>query len=100
MQPRDLINVLLDEAAEYGDRDDAAMDLGGYDEPAAEEALMSVAANPQSDDDLVETCAEALCEIWLRRGKAIEKDRWERLPPSAQRFASAMIRTNNPSLLP
>lgn len=39
-QPQGLISVLLDENAEYGDRDDAAMDLGAFDEPQAEDGLI------------------------------------------------------------
>lgn len=66
-QPQGLISVLLDQSAEYGDRDDAAMDLGAYDEPEAEAALLSVACLPETDPDLAERCGESLGEIWSRR---------------------------------
>lgn len=43
-QPAGLIGVLLDAGAEYGARDDAALDLGESDEPEAAAALLAVAA--------------------------------------------------------
>ena len=43
-RPAGLIGVLLDAGAEYGDRDDAAPELGESDEPEAEAALLAVAA--------------------------------------------------------
>lgn len=48
-QPHELISVLLDSNAEHGDCDDAAMDLGSFDDPQAEEALLHVTF-PESDN--------------------------------------------------
>ena len=66
-QPQGLISVLLDTNAEFGDRSDAAMDLGEFDDEAAEEALASVANDPSSDADIVELCRESLAEISARK---------------------------------
>lgn len=66
-QPEGLIGVLLKTDAEFGDRDDAAMDLGEFDEPEAEEALLTVAEDPATDPMLAESCAESLGEVWARR---------------------------------
>ena len=63
-QPEGLIAVLLNTGAEFGDRDDAAMDLRVFDEPEAEEALLTVAEDPTTDPMLAERCAESLGEIW------------------------------------
>jgi hypothetical protein len=41
-QPEGLISVLLDQDAEVGDRNDAAMDLGSFDGPGVEAALLQV----------------------------------------------------------
>jgi|SRR5918992_846519 hypothetical protein len=68
-QPAGLIGVLLDAGAEFGDRDDAALDLGEFDEPEAEAALLAVAADPATDLALAEMCVESLAEIWARKGE-------------------------------
>ena len=68
-QPEGLISVLLDLDAEFGDRDDAAMDLGGFDEPAAEEALLKVVLSGDEDEDIADRAGESLWQIWTRKGK-------------------------------
>src|SRR5204863_9158536 len=55
-QPQGLISVLLDRGAEFGDRDDAAMDLGAFDDQSAFDALLAVATDPTEDSDLHDTC--------------------------------------------
>ena len=42
-----LMSVLQDRAAPFGDRHDAAMDLGAFDGPEVEAALIAVACDPQ-----------------------------------------------------
>ena len=69
MQPAGLISVLLDKRAEYGDRDDAAMDLGAYDEAAAEQALIVIVTDLNEDEDIVDSAADSLWEIWQRNNK-------------------------------
>ena len=66
-QPAGLIRVLLDKSPTNFDRDDAARDLGKYDEPEAEAALVRVLNDPTTDPDLAETGAESLAEIVTRR---------------------------------
>mgnify|MGYP001773457614 CR=1 FL=1 len=66
-QPQGLISVLLDTNAEFGDQDGAAMELGGFDEPEVEQALVEVASDPTTDPLLADRCGEALGEIWCRK---------------------------------
>lgn len=66
-QPQGLISVLNNTSAEFGDRHDAAMDLGGYDEPEAEDALTKVILDPTTDPSLAEAVGESLAEIWSRK---------------------------------
>ena len=68
-QPDGLISVLLDTNAEFGDRDDAAMDPGEYDDPAVEEALLKVVLSQDEDEDIADRAGESLWEIWTRKGK-------------------------------
>ena len=61
---RELVDVQLD----MGTRIDLAMCLSESDEPGVEEALVSVAANPNEFESLRDACGESLGEIWARRG--------------------------------
>lgn len=67
-QPSGLISVLLDKSREFGDRDDAAMDLGSYDGSDVEEALLKVVMDHSEDEDIVDRAVESLAEVWLRTG--------------------------------
>jgi hypothetical protein len=94
-QPQGLIRVLLDESAEYGDRGDAAMDLGAYDEPEAEGVLLSVACRPGAHPDLAERRGESLGEIWSRRD-ALDADGLARLEGAAKEMALGVIEARRP----
>mgnify|MGYP001561325861 CR=1 FL=1 len=94
-QPQGLIRVLLDPTAEFGDRDDAALDLGAYAQPEAEAALLRVACDPSSDLQLVDTCGEALGEIWCRKGK-LNLEAIQQLPDAARLTATAVIESQRP----
>jgi HEAT repeat protein len=66
-QPAGLITVLLDKSARFDERDDAASDLAAYDDDQALNALIRIATDATEDYVLLETCGEAIAEIWLRR---------------------------------
>ena len=96
-QAGDLIKVLLDEKAEYGDRHDAAMDLGAFDGKEAEAALAQVGCNSDADEDLADACGESLAEMWLRAGN-INEAVLVRLVPASLRIALATLRARSPIL--
>ena len=83
-QPDGLISVLLDTNAELGDRLDAAMDLGEYDEPAAEQALLRIVLDT-SADDLADEAGNSLSEIWARKEK-FDPELVARMHPEARKF--------------
>ncbi len=62
-QPAGLISVLLNRLAPFGDRSDAAMDLGAFNEPEAAAALNQIADDATEDPDLVAECRESLMDI-------------------------------------
>jgi hypothetical protein len=95
--PAGLISVLLDSTAEFGDRDDAAMDLSRFDDPEAEAALAHVACDPGADNELADSCGESLAEVWCRRGR-IEPTIVLALTPAAWTIALATLRTCSPRL--
>lgn len=67
-QPAGLLSVLLDPGARSDERDDAALDLGDYDDPLVEAALFVVALKPDTPDVVVASCGESLGRLWARRG--------------------------------
>lgn len=90
-----LIRVLLEPAAAFGERDDAALDLGACDEPEAEHALLRVACDPSTDPKLADTCGEALGEIWCRKGK-LNLEALQKLPEPARATALDVIESQRP----
>lgn len=66
--PENLISILLDPSARADERDDAAMDLSGYDSEAVENALARVACDQAVPEIVRASCGESLAEIWVRRG--------------------------------
>ncbi|RMH44327.1 MAG: hypothetical protein D6694_05950 [Gammaproteobacteria bacterium] len=93
-----LVGVLLDSAAELAERDDAAMDLGEFDDARALNALYQVASNHAEDETLAASCGESIAQIWLRRGVCDEQI-LEALHPSARREILALISSKNRELL-
>jgi len=84
-QPEGLISVLNDLSAEFGDRGDAAMDLGAYDD--ALPTLIAIASREGEDLDIVEDCGESIGEIWERTG-GFDRAVYDALPPAAQKMIS------------
>ena len=96
-QPAGLIQVLLDESAEYGDRHDAAMDLGAFDTQPVEDALSRVACDATAHEGLADACGESLAEIWCRRA-SVTNEVLVRLTPLSLRTALATLRACSPDL--
>ena len=63
-----LVLVLLDKSAPFGDRHDAAMDLGGHDSLEVERALMQVAADCTEENEIADAAGESLWSMWVRAG--------------------------------
>ena len=84
-QPKNLISVLLDKSARIDERDDAAMDLGSFNEIEAEEALIKVVTDPDEEEMIADSAGESLSEIWERKNK-IDTEIIKRLHPAAKKF--------------
>lgn len=63
------VEILLDRGLDYGDRDDAALELASHDEPEAEDALSRTLVANDTYEGLADTCAQSLAEIWSRQGR-------------------------------
>lgn len=92
-----LISVLLDPNADYGARDDAAMELANFPDKISEGALLVIACDFSSDEGLSDSCGESLGEIWSRRDD-IPFDILEKMNTVSLRIALATLDALNPSL--
>ncbi|QNN69441.1 hypothetical protein [Thermomonas carbonis] len=84
-QPAGLITVVLNQAAPFGDRHDAAMDLGEYDEPEAEAALLQLVQDQSVDPDIADAAGESIWSIWSRQDRS-EPALIESFHPEARKF--------------
>lgn len=98
-QPAGLVGVLLDRSAPLGDRDDAAMDLSGFDERAALDALAAVGSDPAEDEDLLDRCGESIAHIWQRLGE-VDAATAARLTSTARSVLVATLEALAPELVP
>jgi hypothetical protein len=94
-QPEGLISVLLDQNAEVGDRDDAAMDLGSFDGPDVEAALLQVLLDHKENEILVETAAISFGELWIRSEKKNFDIIIDKMHPEARRYFSEFFSKNS-----
>ena len=97
-QPHGLIGVLLNPDARE-DWINAATDLGAYDEPEAEQALLRLATSPNADEALAVICGESLATIWCRK-RFVDPAKVARLTPAARKVAISKIEALRPDLLP
>ena len=84
-QPHGLVAVLANRGSEFGDRHDAAMDLGAFDQPEAEAALLAVASDLTEDPDIADAAGESLWAVWSRKGKS-EPGLVATMHPEARKF--------------
>ena len=90
-----LISILLDNAAREDERDDAAMDLGKFDDSRALDALSQIASNPDECETILDSCGESVAKILVRRGD-YRKIIFDQLTSTAKRAAYSFIREVKP----
>lgn len=78
-----LVKILLDSNARIDERDDAAIDLGKYNDDRALNALLSIVLNPNSEPSIMDVCGESIAEIWLRRNY-FDADLYQKMVPAAR----------------
>ncbi|NJM35023.1 MAG: hypothetical protein HC850_10305 [Rhodomicrobium sp.] len=93
-----LIKILNDVEADWADRDDAATELGNYDDFDGLNALIKVGSRKKEDDTLKETCGESIAQIWLRQ-KTIDIDALQSLDSITKQQVIALLQTHNPNLI-
>lgn len=85
-----LVDVLLDHDARWDERDDAAMDLGGFDEREAFQALLQVGFDTSEDETLLETVGGALAEIVNRNPERDVVEIAKLAPPALRAFREGL----------
>jgi hypothetical protein len=85
-----LIALLLNKEARLDERDDAAMDLAGFDDAKVIAALAVVGSDEAEDDLLLASCGTSLAEIWARRGN-VDENVLQHLTPAARRETSGTL---------
>jgi HEAT repeat protein len=93
-----LIEVLLDKNLREDERDDAAMDLGEYNDLRALEALIKVASDPDENMTVVDSCAESIGSILIERNE-FDNSIIDGLAPVAKRILIKFIKTCKPDLI-
>lgn len=79
-----LIEILLDHHARIDERDDAAIDLGNYDDESALRALLIVASDSLESEIVLASCGESIGAIWRRRA-IWSQELLEKMTPAARR---------------
>ena len=93
-----LIKVLLDRSASIADRDDAAMDLGDYDDPEVLDALIAIAVNANDEELVLASCGQSIAEIWIRKN-IFNVDILEAMSIPAKNEIVGLVRIERPEWL-
>ena len=80
----ELVEILLDPTARIDERDDAAIDLGKYDDDRALNALLSVVLDPKGEPSILDVSAESIAEIWVKRNY-LDVNLYNKMIPVARR---------------
>lgn len=87
--------ILLDQTATESERDDAAMDLGQYDDDRALKTLLFVGSNLNDDPVVMSSCGESIAAIWIRRDKFDSKS-YNTLNETAKDSLGFIIKNDKP----
>lgn len=90
-----LLRWLLNKEVDLGLRDDAAMDLGEFDESEALAALLKIGQDRSEDPILFDVVGESLGEIWTRNGN-FQPEEYAKLVEIAQDEAFFVIKRVRP----
>ena len=93
-----LINILLDDGARDDERDDAAMDLGQFNDERALNALMKVATDLELQNAFfIDVCGESIANILIKKeDENLFNSFAEQLTPLAKYAAQRFIKVAKP----
>lgn len=93
-----LTEILNDVTAREDERDDAAMDLGDYDDGRALSALLEFISNPKNDEMILDSCYDSIAQILTRR-TAFDLNLYQKLDPPTQKSIKTYIKNVKPEWL-
>lgn len=85
-----LIEVLIDRQARIDERDDAAINLGDFDDARALQVLLFVASDSSESEIVLASCGESIGAIWKRQA-VWSDEQLERMTPIARRELKASM---------
>ncbi len=88
-----LIEILLDPSASIAEKDDAAIELGNFDEQDVIDVLINVSNKLEYDEMVKASCGESLAFIWLKHQNLKYND-LKKLNGIAFREAIGLIKRN------
>lgn len=90
-----LTKILLDINARTDERDDAAIDLGKYDDDRALDALLSIAMDSSADPFVMDVCGESIAEIWVKRNY-FDLELYKKMTPPARHELYRHVKATKP----
>jgi hypothetical protein len=90
-----LIDILLDPTAREDEKDDAAMDLGDYDDDKALDVLLRVVSDSEGQGIVAASCGESIARILVRKNE-FRSDILKSLRGVAKTEADGYIRVEKP----
>jgi HEAT repeat protein len=94
-----LLKILSDKSCALAERDDAAIELGAFDEDEVLTALVRVASDKDERHFIASSAAESIAEILLRKN-VLEPDFLSQLRKDAAKELAENLAANMPSLMP
>ena len=90
-----LVEILLDKTASIAERDDAAIDLRGYNDDRALLALIKIVTDENEENSIFDNCGESIATIWVNRDY-FNLDLYKQMGRPAQREVYSYIVCQKP----
>jgi len=92
-QVRKLAAILMDPTTTLTEKDDAAINLGEFDESEALTALIAATQSEVKEEMVLASIGESIAQIWIRLDN-FDSTLFNQLPREAQREAHSLIQAN------
>ena len=90
-----LIAILFDDTARVDEKDDAAMDLGDYNDDRALSALIQIVTDENEEPFIFDKCGESIASIWVNRDY-FDTNLYKKMVPDAQYELYGYIQGSRP----
>ena len=94
-----LLNIIFDKTAEWGEKDDALMDLADYTDKFVEQGLVKFILDQEEDENLKTEATESLISIWIALNK-FDLIEFTQLPNDYQKVVCELLKRQKPDWIP